>query len=69
MVGPNPHEQRGLEAGRRERAERLTRPHGQSIGHGSRRIGGIVAVALLVAVLALVVMGWLNVDSLRPPPF
>jgi hypothetical protein len=67
-MGPNPHEQRGLEAGRVERASRLDRAMGREMSAGSRRIGLAIVLAVLLAILVLVVLGWLNLDALRPAP-
>ena len=66
-MGPNPHEQRGIEAHRRERTGRLDRPFGTQIGARSRRIAGTVAVALVAVVLVLVILGWLDLLSTNRP--
>jgi hypothetical protein len=66
-MGPNPHEQRSLEASRLERVSRLDRAWGRQMSAGSRRIGVAAAAAILVAILVLFVLGWLNLDAIRPP--
>jgi hypothetical protein len=65
MVGPNPHEQRGIEAHRRERVGRLDRPLGQQIGDRSRRIVGAIALIMILMVVAVVIVGWLDIYAAR----
>ena len=54
------------EVRRRERAERLDKRWGRDMSVRSRRLAQIVSVVLLLILLALVVVGWLNVDGLGP---
>lgn len=65
MVGPNPHEQRGIEAHGRERVGRLVRPLGQQIDDRSRRIVGVIALVVIVVVVALVIAGLIDTYAMR----